>query len=165
MTDQGVVSLCAILKAAGGKVAGMKKLQKLVYLANEAGYRTPHAFRYHYYGVYSFDVENDVTSAAAAGVLKVQQDASPDARRDFELADQGSVVTDPKDPGLKLAADLAREEARTLEVLSTIVYVRSLGIEGDGLKRKVRELKGHIPDTPFHKKAWELFAAKFPQAN
>ena len=158
-------AVAAILKAAGGKVAGMKKLQKLVYLANAVGYRTPHAFRYHYYGVYSFDVENDVTSAAAAGVLKIQQDASPDARRDFELAKPDSVATDLNEPGLKLVADLTKEEARTLEVLSTIVYVRSLGIEGEGLKRKVRELKGHIPDTPFHKRAWELFAAKFGQVN
>jgi len=147
-------AVSAIIKAAGGRVEGAKKLQKLVYLANKAGFRTRHPFTYHYYGVYSSTLDRDLWSAPE--LISVKSDGSPDSRNDFELVNPNAVTCDMNNPALKLVARLANEEARTLEVLSTIVYVRSLGIDGDGLKRKVEELKGRIPKQ-FHDNAWKLY--------
>lgn len=154
----GAEALAQVIKAAGGKVEGRKKLQKLIYLAKKKGFAIDHDFRYHYHGVFSADVEHDIRLARAFGLI--EETGDPETRQDVSLHSPDLVKERSENPGLKLVHALRGEEARTLEVLSTIVYLKSVGFEEKRLNLKVEELKGHIPKT-FHAKAWNLFNIHF----
>jgi hypothetical protein len=47
-------------------------------------------------------------------------------------------------PILSIISELAKEEARLLEVLSTIVYLKNAGYDNEKLKLNLERLKGHL---------------------
>jgi uncharacterized protein YwgA len=62
--------LAKLISLAGGKVRGRKRLQKMVFLLQEAGFPSDAEFRLHHYGPYSFDVAGMLTDLTRDGLLE-----------------------------------------------------------------------------------------------
>lgn len=131
-----------LLAAAGGKVTGRKKLHKLAYLCQEAGTDLGQSFVFHFYGVYSPGLADDLnlaerwkeiteTPEGLSYVIELNPELHPGKETDFS-------------GGLKVAQALAGEEPAVLEVLSTIVYLDRHDFSGQNLVGKLEDLKGHL---------------------
>lgn len=64
------VIVVALLKAAGGQVAGRVRLQKAAYLLDRLGMESGFRFDYHQYGPFSRDLDNAVADAEAFGLVE-----------------------------------------------------------------------------------------------
>lgn len=131
-----------LLTAAGGKVIGRKKFHKLAYLCQEAGTDLGQSFVFHYYGVYSPSLADDLslaerwkeiteTQEGPSYVIELNPELHPGKETDFS-------------GGLKVAQALAGEEPAVLEVLSTIIYLDRHDFSGQNLVGKLEDLKGHL---------------------
>ena len=128
--------LSQLLTAVGGQVEGRKKLHKLVYLCQAAGIELGQDFIFHYYGVYSPTLAADVERGEKWEMLKESQKSET-----YVIA--ATETADPEDD-FSVAAKLAGESPRVLEVLSTIVYLNDVGYSKNELPSKLNELKGHL---------------------
>lgn len=146
-----------LLKVAGGKVEGRKKLQKLAYICQSKGEFLSYDFDFHLYGVYSADLTNDVLLAKEWGILNEKARGN---KFDIELLEKPQDSNLLKNSlGFRLVAKLKDEQSTVLEVLSTIIYLDSKGYSGEELDSKLDSLKGHLKnDFP---KAWELYKKYF----
>jgi len=142
-----------LLSAAGNTVQGRKKLQKLAYLCQAAGEPLGQSFTFHHYGVYSPTLADDVRAAASMQLID-------------EFDGLGTVITKLKTPvqvqqtkGFLLVQKLRDKEARLLEVLSTILYLKSQGYTGTTLEAKLAALKGQ--HSEFFSEAFELAKNEF----
>jgi len=151
--NERLEKLKMLLSAAGNTVQGRKKLQKLAYLCQLAGEPLGQSFTFYHYGVYSPTLAEDIQAAVSMQLVD-------------EYDGLGTVVTKLKSPvaakntkGFLLVQKLANEEARLLEVLTTILYLRSQGYAGDGLKSKLTALKGQHAE--FFTKAFALADSEF----
>jgi uncharacterized protein YwgA len=161
-----LAKLAAALNAADGSVLGKKKLQKLVYLAQEKGLHLGYDYDYHFHGVFCSELEADLRIAESYGVVTqevtmeygnpVEIALNPDAI-DQEVADE--ILCDEDEFGLKLIHALKDEPARVLEVLSTIVYLTNEGYEGGERNKHLLRLKGHLVD--YFQRAKELHKKYF----
>lgn len=133
-----------LLLAAGGKISGRKKLQKLAYLCQEAGTDLGQSFTFHYYGVYSPSLAHDLVIAEDWNEITEKPDGfgfgyiielNPET-----IVEKESTLTS----GFDVVNALAHEAPAVLEVLSTIVYLDRHGFSGNELISKLRELKGHL---------------------
>lgn len=59
----------AVVAAAGGKLIGRVRLQKVVYLMDRLGLESGFSFDYHHYGPFSRDLDNATADAKAFGLL------------------------------------------------------------------------------------------------
>lgn len=151
--SQRLEKLKMLLSAAGNTVQGRKKLQKLAYICQIAGEPLGQSFTFHHYGVYSPTLADDIRAAASMQLIE-------------EFDGIGTVVTKLKKPvtventkGYALVKKLADKEARLLEVLTTILYLKSQGYEDTALKAKLTALKGQHSD--FFAEAFELAESEF----
>lgn len=131
-----------LLSAAGGKVTGRKKFHKLAYLCQEAGTDLGQSFVFHFYGVYSPSLADDLnlaerwkeiteTPEGLSYVIELNPELHPDKETSFS-------------GGFKIAQALSGEEPAVLEVLSTIVYLDRHDFSGQNLVKKLEDLKGHL---------------------
>lgn len=100
----------AIVDAAGGKLIGRVRFQKVVYLLDRLGLKSGFDFDYHNYGPYSRDLDNAMADAKAFDLIEEKFDhrASDGARYSiFEL--KGGHQAKPEAFG-----DLGRERAKSL---------------------------------------------------
>jgi len=151
--NERLEKLKMLLSAAGASVQGRKKLQKLAYLCQAAGEPLGQSFTFYHYGVYSPTLADDIRAAASMQLLD-------------EIDGLHQVVTKLKKPvavtntkGFALVTKLADKEARLLEVLTTILYLRSQGYTGEGLKAKLTALKGQ--HSEFFADAFDLANSEF----
>ena len=146
----------SIIEAAGGKILGKTKFQKLVYLAQEKGLYLGYDFGYHYFGVFSSELEMDLQSGEVFGVFS--QDVKSDyygCPIEISLKDMNQVQSvDSSNSALSMVSELSKEESRVLEVLSTIIYLKKAGYDGAKLESILERLKGHLKE--FFPRAWEL---------
>ncbi|MGE0199862.1 MAG: hypothetical protein AB7P76_02700 [Candidatus Melainabacteria bacterium] len=147
-----------LLFAAGNKIEGKKKLHKLAYLCQEAGTDLNLYFTFHYYGVYSPTLTELVDQAKGLGIVDIS-DSLTLSPVTIQLKSNNSVSIE-NEPGLRLVSQLQDESPRTLEVLSTIVFLDRRGhTDIDSLKAKLIELKGHL--TSYYDKAFLLAKQHF----
>ncbi len=142
-----------LLSAAGNTVQGRKKLQKLAYLCQAAGEPLGQSFTFYHYGVYSPTLADDVRAAASMQLID-------------EFDGLGTVITKLKAPvavaptkGYALVQKLKDKEARLLEVLTTILYLKSQGYTDAALNSKLTALKGQ--HSEFFAEAFELAQTEF----
>jgi uncharacterized protein YwgA len=131
-----------LIKAAGNTVGGRKKLHKLAYLCQEAGTDLGQSFIFHYYGVYSPSLSEDLEIAERWNVISETPNGSG-----YQIklgSEAGKKANGNFHGGLKVVGKLALEEPAVLEVLSTIVYLHRHGYKGTKLRAKLLELKGHL---------------------
>ncbi|MDQ5938268.1 MAG: uncharacterized protein QG574_5631 [Cyanobacteriota bacterium erpe_2018_sw_21hr_WHONDRS-SW48-000092_B_bin.40] len=151
--NERLEKLKMLLSAAGSTVQGRKKLQKLAYLCQAAGEPLGQSFTFYHYGVYSPTLADDIRAAASMKLVD-------------EIDGLHQVVTKLKKPvavsntkGFALVTKLADKEARLLEVLTTILYLRYHGYTGEGLKAKLTAIKGQ--HSEFFANAFELANSDF----
>jgi uncharacterized protein YwgA len=149
-TLERLARLRQLVQEAGGAVDGRKKLQKLVYLCQKADGDLGYSFGFHYYGVYSAELAQDVMAATRFGLLTEQamdgglgQGSYRVSLGDKQAPELGNAGKLP-DPATALVRQLSGESASVLEVLSTIVYLRECGYNGKQLEAKLHALKGHL---------------------
>ena len=156
--------LADIINATGGEVVGKKKLQKLIYLAQEKGLYLGYDFEYYSHGVFCADVEADLRIAENFGVLSQEVTGEYGNPVRVSVVDKKACPSKSVDAqelkGLKLVEDLSKESARTLEVLSTIVYLTNAGYKGAIRDAHLKRLKGHLPEE-FFTKAKDLYQKYF----
>lgn len=134
--------ISTLLAAGGGKVIGRKKLHKLAYLCQEAGTDLGQSFVFHYYGVYSPSLAddlaiaerwNEITETYNGQSYVIELNSKSQAEKEAYSADE-----------FKIVRALAGEEPAILEVLSTIVYLNRHGFKRENLLAKLEDLKGHL---------------------
>ena len=147
-----------LLQAAGSQVEGKKKFQKLAYLCQVKGTDLGLDFTFHYYGVYSATLNELLYEGQQWNIIELTA-PEPEATVTISLktADQQSATI--SEPGFRLVSDLKDQEARVLEVLSTIVYLSEEGYSTEEIKEKLPQLKGHLKG--FYPKAYALARQHF----
>ena len=150
-----------LVQAAGGQVDGRKKLHKLAYLCQRKGTDLGQAFQFHMYGVYSPSLAQDVDAATSWELLEEEPLAGGSYEIRLSQDSQAAQFTSlaAGEDGFRTVEALAGESSTTLEVLSTIVYLWSLGFRGAGLKKSLRDVKDHL--MPRFDDAFELAEQHF----
>jgi len=115
-----------LISFAGGKVDGRKKLQKMVYLAQQLGWRFTEDFKYHLYGPFSEQLANEIEEMKAFGFVTENRRVG---RYSCSLTQQGEALIDkyPDSSGSawfkSFVADLNKHDARTLELMATVLFL------------------------------------------
>lgn len=52
----------SVVAAAGGKLVGRVRLQKIIYLLDQLGLNSPYSYQYYHYGPYSEELSNPLSS-------------------------------------------------------------------------------------------------------
>lgn len=157
--------LLELLEKSGGIIKTRKRFHKLVYLLQEAGEDFDQDFYYHYFGVYSSTLANDLEFAVSLKLISESPDESNLIK--YELNPEKEKLPFEYDhignKGMLLIKKLVNKEPRLLEVLSTIVYLSQNKYLGEDLVTKLNDLKGQheaffndafqLADELFHIKA------------
>jgi uncharacterized protein len=136
-----------------GRIDGRKKLQKMVHILQEAGYRSdfPEDFGYLLYGPYSSELKREIDTLVASGLVAERQRLGEYESYVYEATPQlGAELHDVAPPGepswAALARELAQRPAQELEAISTILFLRRCGVGADDLPRRFGELKPALND-------------------
>jgi uncharacterized protein YwgA len=161
-----LAKIAAALRVAGGSVVGKKKLQKLIFLAQEKGLHLGYDYDFHLHGVYCSELEADLRIAESYGVVSLrltEEYGNPVEialnRKAISNSVMDGVVCGDDIRGLNLIKVLKDEPARVLEVLSTIVYLSNEGYKGEEHSKHLHRLKGHLVD--YFDQAKKLHATHF----
>jgi len=145
--DTRVNRISTLIAAAGGRIETRKKLHKLAFLCQSAGDDLSQDFDFDLYEVTSPSLSADVEKALSVGSLSLGKE---DDVLLLEVSREFKPDTDLlKRAGYSLVNELKDRSLPMLEVLSTIVYLNSVGYAGNLLGTKLLELKGQ------HKQALE----------
>jgi len=135
------------------RVDGRKKFQKLVHILQELGYPFHERFEYSYYGMYSPQLRGEVDSLAADKLIRERENINQfgNPAFTFEKTEQLDVLMDEvgveKEPDWSTAAKkLNTLSPQMLEGISTILYLRRCGLEGEPLKQRLLSLKPHLAE-------------------
>jgi uncharacterized protein YwgA len=152
-----------------GRVDGRKKFHKLVHVMQELGYPFPEKFDYSYYGMYSRELRAEVDSLIKDKLI--QEEAKPNRAGEWTYTSESTPKLDQFLDALKverepawasLAKSLNSMHAQTLEGVSTILFLRSRGLQGEDLEKRFHTLKPHLKDIyiPSERSARTLLAQK-----
>jgi len=118
-----------IVRAAGGRIIGRVRLQKIFYLLDKIGLQSGFDYEYHYYGPYSAELVDAVDDAKAFDLLKesMHHRASDGVQYSvFEepgVALSGSIGSLPQRDVERALALMQRETATVLEIAATINWL------------------------------------------
>lgn len=144
--------LIAKLVQACGKIEGRVKLQKIVHILQEMGHPFREEFGYLHHGPYSSDLKSEIDQLCEWGLVKENEETPKDyTRYDYSPNEQLDVVLkeigDTSVPEWSGEAErLNQKNAAELEGISTIMFLRRRGFEGDRLETRFKELKPHLAD-------------------
>jgi len=144
-----IAQLLSVLKI----VSGRKKLQKLVHILQELGYPFSEQFDYSHYGMYSRELRSELTSLVEENLVTEREGTNQygNSSFTFEATPQlGPLLTeiglDPQPAWARAATKLDSYPAQALEGISTILFLRRCGLQGDQLKQRLLSLKPHLAD-------------------
>jgi uncharacterized protein YwgA len=136
------------------RVSGRKKFQKLVHTMQELGYPFPEQFEYSYYGMYSRQLRGELDSLLGDKLLTEDEVQNQYGKPSFtfEVLPQLDSFLDElgveKEPTwVPAAKKLNNYNALALEGISTILYLKRCGYQGEQLKQRLLSLKPHLADT------------------
>jgi uncharacterized protein YwgA len=123
--------VAAIVAAAGGRLIGRVRLQKVLYLLDQLGLNSGFDYEYHHYGPYSRDLDNATADAKAFGLVEEEYDhrQSDGAMYSiFKLTQAGHDADEAYgDLGRERVKDLvglfARTNVTVLELAATIDWL------------------------------------------
>jgi uncharacterized protein len=135
----------AILAALPNKeVHGKKRLQKLAFLAKEAGAPTDAHFFLHDYGPFSTDIANATEILSHVGAIQEKEAQSSKTRlfySVYRLADTEDVQKELLAAIRDSLRELDRYSTIELEIASTIRYFLKEGSSAENAIRKTKEIK------------------------
>jgi len=135
------------------RIEGRKKLHKEVHILQELGYPFIERFEYSYYGMYSRDLRNEVSSLVQDKLIR--EEASPNMVNEmtytFESTPELEQFLDglevEKEPSwASVASQLNSLHTQMLEGISTILFLRRRGLDREELKKRFHALKPHLAD-------------------
>lgn len=132
-------------------IDGRKKLQKIVYLLQEMGHRNdfPQEFGYLHYGPYSRQLSSEVDYLASGeDALLHEEEAATGSHRSYSYSPRSELDALLKELDVDFsplwkesARELSRRDAQDLEAISTVVYLRRLGVADTDLRARFSALK------------------------
>jgi uncharacterized protein len=123
--------VAAIVGAAGGKLIGRVRLQKIVYLLDQLGLKSGFNYSYHNYGPYSRELDNAAADALAFGLVEetFEHRASDGAPYSIfalrpDIEPNGEVFSHlGQDRAKRLVEHLKNENVTVLELAATIHWI------------------------------------------
>lgn len=142
-------AMLMVLLDSVGEVQGRKKLQKVVYLLQEAGYPFDEDFSYHLFGPYSETLATEIDELKSLGLVQERQMPTPAGYTQYvySLTETGRQYAHRFRDQLQVSglAELARKlikhDARTLELVATLAFLQRMGYAEDEATRLVRAFK------------------------
>ena len=131
---------------AAGQIGGRKKLQKIVFISKKLDYPFQEKFEFHFYGPYSEELTLKVEELCNLGLLaEAKGKENGYVHYDYSLTEAGKEFLSlygneqGKDQLIACIKGLNKQNARFLELVSTIFYFDHLGKEE--IIQKIQELK------------------------
>jgi uncharacterized protein len=135
------------------RVDGRKKFQKLVHILQELGYPFNERFEYSYYGMYSDQLRSELDSLSADKLILEREAQNQFGYPTFvfeKTSPLDALLTEvevEKEPTWFPAAKALNSfQPQILEGISTILYLRRCGLEGESLKQRLLSLKPHLTE-------------------
>lgn len=120
--------------SVSGEIIGRKKLQKMIYIAKKIAFPFQERFQFHFYGPYSEELTLRVEELCNMGFLnEVKEKKGGYYQYRYALTDSGqeflslNKVAMPYLPDC--LADMNEQNARFLELVSTVLYFDNLARE------------------------------------
>ncbi|MBA4537442.1 YwgA family protein [Bacillus aquiflavi] len=118
--------------AVSGEIIGRKKLQKMIYIAKKISFPFQEKFQFHFYGPYSEELTLRIEELLNMGFLnEVKEKKGGYVQYRYSLTDSGDEflkMNKVEMPYLKeVFSDMNTQNARFLELVSTILYFDKLG--------------------------------------
>lgn len=127
-----------------GSVNGRKKIQKMVFLLQNAGLDFGKTFRYHYYGPYCTELQLEMDALVDMGVLEERHNGYSYS---YRIAKETDLNTkwEACERNSALIEYLNRLSPQVLELASTLVFLseRDYG-DFDSVKKKALSLKPEL---------------------
>ncbi len=126
---ENYAEILRLIDFAGGSVAGRKKLQKLVYLAQQRGLPFTETFKYHLYGPFSEQLANEIEEMKAYGFVSEEKQTSHRSPFCCSLTLEGrnlmAKYVTPTDHCVSkdLISALSQRDARELELVATVLFL------------------------------------------
>lgn len=160
-----IAQLLSVLKI----VSGRKKFQKLVHILQEFGHPFPEEFEYSHYGMYSRELRGELTSLVTENLVSERPGQSQYGNPSFTLEatpQLGPLLAelglDQQPSWAEAAVKLHSYSPQALEGISTILFLRRCGLQGDQLKQRLLSLKPHLSEQyDFCERETNSLAQKF----
>lgn len=120
--------------AASGEIIGRKKLQKMIYIAKKMDFPFQERFQFHFYGPYSEELTLRVEELCNMGFIDEEKEKMNGYYQyRYRLTETGKEFLSLHDLDLpqmdQCLLDINGQNARFLELVSTILYFDNLPIE------------------------------------
>lgn len=149
-----------------GTLQTRKRLQKTVYLLQQAGVPFCDQFHLHFYGPYSHDLAGTVDEMVTAGLIKEEclgssynyslEPPVEQALEELEKEDYGKKALAELTPFKPLFDELQETDLRVLELASTVVYHRKRGGGAEAAVKATCAFKDEPADSDNTKNAVRL---------
>lgn len=142
-----------LIEAAGGKVSGRKRLQKLTHIMKSLSYPMPLHFSYHRYGPYSPELSVTVSELSSLGLLKekykkqsYEYEITKKGKSFLKLLEKNKLIQkyDMPDKLKKAAKSILQRDPSLLEIVSTILFLMEYGESYKKSCKEAIELKPHL---------------------
>lgn len=144
------IQVAKLIKACE-KIEGRVKLQKIVHILQEMKYPFREEFGYLHHGPYSSDLKREIDRLCEWKMVDEQQVELPNDYTRYEYSPNeqlDTVLTEIGDDSVPewsdLAGQLNKKSALELEGISTIMFLRGRGFDGERLETRFKELKPHL---------------------
>ncbi|MFD2446824.1 YwgA family protein [Bacillus sp. CGMCC 1.16607] len=129
---------------AAGEITGRKKLQKIIYIAKKLSFPFQERFQFHFYGPYSEELTLRMEELCNMGFIdEVKEKKGGYFQYRYMLTGAGKEFLQLHDVDMPLVQecllDMNEQNARFLELVSTVLYFDNLPLEE--VKDKVFTLK------------------------
>lgn len=130
--------------SVSGEVIGRKKLQKMIYIAKKMEFPFQERFQFHFYGPYSEELTLRVEELCNMGFLdEVKENMGGYSQYRYTLTEAGGEFLGANSIEMPCLgdclADINSQNARFLELVSTVLYFDNL--PEDEVKEKVQMVK------------------------
>lgn len=124
-----------------GTIQGRKKIQKIVHILQSAGAPFAEKFEFSYFGPYSQMLKDEMDTLVKESLITESYNPSVNTYSYTlnEPAGQCGV-----EEWIDFAKKLNEYDAKQLEALSTMIFLRNSGYDDTALKPKFTELKLHL---------------------
>jgi uncharacterized protein len=120
-----------VIRAAGGRIVGRVRLQKMLYLLDRLGLESGFAYEYHHYGPYSSDLAEAVEDAIAFGLIRERHERRASDGVPYSIFELTTADLDASPGALDLdntrvaLGRMQAEPATILELAATIDWLKT----------------------------------------
>lgn len=133
-----------------GPVDGRKKLQKIVHILQEGGVDFSVSYEYSNFGPYSIELKGGMDELVTASLVSESPLSSGKGYR-YAITAGFLKILEKLEVGSPRWAVIAKEmnamEAKDLEGISTILFLRAKGWSGEELEERFHALKQHLAEN------------------